>query len=135
MIQGTVKGTAPAPPVILTAEEREKLHLKEGGFTLFYPAGEAGVFFHANGNEFLVWFAGDDCDKVTEALHSKIRSDFPETRQLEEVRHPTEPSMRARAYHIELGGGRIADIETSFAQAKTGQHTFSARVIAQRRMN
>lgn len=135
MIEGTVKGKVPVPPVLLSAEEREKLHLGGAGFTLFYPAGEEGVFFHTNGDEFLVWFVGDDCNKVTEALHSAIRSDFPQTRQLDEVQHPTERSMRARTYQIELGSDRVAGISTSFSRAGSGQHKFSARVISQRRMN
>ena len=132
IIQGTVKGKTPIEPVPLMKAEREKLGLAEAGMTLFYPAGEEGVFFDMSGNSFTLWFAGEDVMEATRLLHDALMRAFPQTQQLDDVAHKADPRMRARAYRVELGEGRLAAIDTSFAPAG-GKHKFIARVIAQQR--
>lgn len=132
IIQGSVKGEAPVKPLPLIKEEREKLGLEPGGLTLFYPAGQEGVFFDGHANTFLVWFTGDDCENATSALHNALMKAYPRAKQLDDVAHKTDPRMRARVYRVELGGGRLAAIQTSFSGGR-GAYKFSARVVAQQR--
>jgi hypothetical protein len=132
IIQGNVKGTTPIAPATLVEAERAKLGLAPGGMTLFYAAGEEGVFFDMSGNIFTVWFTGDDVIESTRLLHEALTRAFPKAKQLDEVKHKADSRMRARVYRVELGAGRLAAIETSFALAG-GRHKFMARVIAQQR--
>ncbi len=132
IIQGNVKGTTPIAPARLAEAERQKLGLTEPGITLFYAAGEEGVFFDAATSSFTVWFAGGDIMDVTRLLHETLLRAFPKAKQLDEVKHKADARMRARVYRVELGEGRLAAIETSFGQA-SGRHKFTARIIAQQR--
>ncbi len=132
IIQGSVKGKTPIVPATLGEAERKKLGLTEAGITLFYPAGEEGVFFDMAKSSFSVWFAGEDVMDVTRLLHEALMRAFPKAKQLDEVKHKADSRMRARVYRVELGEGRLAAIETSFALAG-GRHKFIARVIAQQR--
>lgn len=133
IIQGTVKGEAPVKPMPLAMSERDKLGLEPGGLTLFYPAGEEGVFVDARADTFLVWFAGGDCANVTSVLHDALMRAFPAARQLDDVAHKIDSRMRARVYRVDLGGGRLAAIHTSFSDAGPGRYKFAARVVAQQR--
>jgi hypothetical protein len=133
MIRGEVKGKAPVEPAVVSPEERAKLGLPRDNLTLFYPAGESGVFLDMGGNTFTVWFTGEDCEKATSALHERLTRAFPKTRQLDDVPHPKNKHMRARVYRTELGDGRLAAISTSFSRLASGQEKFTVRVIAQQR--
>jgi hypothetical protein len=134
MIQGTVKGKAPIEPVVLSKEQRQKLGLSQpDSLTLFYPAGQEGVFFDGGANTFRIWFNGEDCEAATDALHGALMRAFPDAKQLDDVAHPTDPRMRARVYRVELAGGRVATINTSFG-ASAGRHTFMAEVKSLQRV-
>ncbi len=132
IIQGSVSGTTPIAPAPLVEAERKKLGLNEPGVTLFYPAGQEGVFFDATANVFTVWFSGEDVIETTRLLHEALMGAFPKAQQVDEVKHKADPRMRARVYRVELGQGRLAAIETSFGLT-SGGHKFTARVIAQQR--
>jgi hypothetical protein len=133
IIQGTVSGKAPIEGVVLTAPEREKLNLKSEGITIFYPAGETGVFFDMRENEFTLWFDGGDCDRATSALHDRLTKTFPTARQLDDVPHPRDQRMRARVYRVELGSGKLAAVKTSFGAGSRGSDKFVVHVVAQQR--
>lgn len=132
IIQGTVKGKAPIEGVPLRPVERNKLGLTEQGLTVFYPAGKEGVFFDMGKNTFTVWFTGDDYEKAAPALHDALMRAFPSAKQLDDVPSKQNSKMRARVYRVELSGGRLAGIETSFWQA-SGKTKFMAKVAAQKR--
>ena len=133
MIEGNVKGNTSAKPIILSDPEREKLGLKSEGPTLFYPAGQDGVFFDVGRSDFTVWFRGDDYEKATAALHDALMQAFPTANQLDDVADALDSRMRARVYRVALSEGRIAAIETSFARSQSGKHKFIAHIIAQQR--
>ncbi len=134
IIQGSVKGKTPIEPVVLTPEERSKLGLTESkSVTLFYPAGETGVFFDTGQTCFKVWFNGEDCENATTSLHNALMRAFPATQQRDDVAHPEDPRMRARFYSVDLGEGRLAHIATSFGLAAPGKHQFVADVSALQR--
>jgi hypothetical protein len=136
IIQGSVKGKAPVEPVVLSKEQRQKLGLNQpDSLTLFYPAGQEGVFFDGGANMFRIWFNGDDCEAATDALHRALMRAFPAAQQLDEVAHQEDPRMRARVYRVELGGGRLATISTSFGSAAPGRRKFIAEVKSLRRAN
>lgn len=132
IIDGTVRGKTPVAPATLQPAERAKLGLPAGGVTLFYPAGEEGVFLDLERSEFSVWFTGGDCEAATAALHQKLMHAYPGAKQLDDVGHPLDNRMRARAYRVELGAGRLGAISTAFSMV-AGKHRFTARVIAQQR--
>ncbi|MBY0562593.1 MAG: hypothetical protein K2P58_00305 [Hyphomonadaceae bacterium] len=133
MIRGDVAGRTPAPPAQLTDDERALLGLEPGGNTLFYPAGQEGVFVDMHGSACDVWFFGDDVRAATKLLHERLAKAFPAAQQMDDVAHPTDPEMRARAYRIELPGMKLATISTSFSDVR-GRTMFKARVLAQRRL-
>jgi|GEM_PF-1292821 len=133
IIQGAARGNAAIKPVVLTRSERAKLNLKDDSLTLFYPAGDTGVFFDIKETEFNLWFEGGDCDRATSALHERLTKDFPAARQLDDVPHPRDQRMRARVYRVELGEGKLAAISTSFGRGRDGAVRFAVRVIAQQR--
>jgi hypothetical protein len=135
MIQGAAKGKAPIQPVVLSREERAKLGLTDDkSLTLFYAAGGEGVFFDGAANTFQVWFKGEDCEEATSALHTALMRAFPSAKQLDDVPHKEDKRMRARVYRVELGGGKLATISTSFGKT-AGKHTFHAEVKAFQRTN
>lgn len=135
MIRGDVKGKAPIQPVVLTKEQRATLGLTEpNSLTLFYPAGEEGVFFDGAASTFRIWFKGEDCEAATPALHTMLMRAFPSAEQLDDVPHPQDQRMRARVYRVELGGGKLATINTSFGRSG-GKHTFMAEVKSLQRAN
>lgn len=128
MIRGDVQGKAPIQPIVLNREERAKLGLTEpNSLTLFYAAGEEGVFFDGGASTFRIWFKGEDCEAATGALHERLMRAFPAAQQLDDVPHPEDQRMRARVYRVELGGGRLATINTSFGKT-AGKHKFMAEV-------
>lgn len=133
MIRGDVKGKAPVAAAPLTPEQRAKLKLDPQGITAFYPAQDEGVFFDVAGSALVVWFSGGDTDRATISLDGALKRAFPQTQQLDDVPHPRDSRMRARAYRVELGQGRLAAISTSFADLPDGRHTFTVRVLAQQR--
>lgn len=132
MIQGLVIGKMPIEAVPLQPEQRQKFGLPPSGLTLFYPAGEDGVFIDLEQNDFTVWFSGDDCEGVTSALHTALTRVFPKVQQLDEVPHPRDSRMKARVYRVDLGGGRLAAISTEFGQVGA-KRKFTARIKAQQR--
>jgi hypothetical protein len=60
---------------------------------------------------------------------------FPAAKQLDDVAHKLDPRMRARVYRVELGGGLLATIDTSFAQSGPRKHKFVAVVKSFKRTN
>ena len=108
------------------------LGLPPGGVSMFYPAGEDGVFIDLEKNDFTVWFSGGDCEAVTNALHTALTRAFPKAQQLDDVAHPRDSRMRARAYRVDLGEARLATILTEFGEAGS-KHKFTARIKAQQR--
>lgn len=135
IIQGKVEGKAPIPPIVLSREERAKLGLADSSsLTLFYAAGEEGVFFDGAPNTFKIWFKGEDCEQATPALHTMLMRAFPSAEQLDDVPHPEDQRMRARVYRVELGGGKLATIRTSFGRS-AGKHSFVAEVKSLLRTN
>lgn len=133
IIRGDVKGQAPLAPVPLTPDERAKLNLNPRGATLFYPAQDEGVFFDMTDSEFHLWFRGGDVERVTDALDAALKRGFPNAKQLDDVKHKRNGRLRARVYRVELGGGRLAAISTSFTDLADGQHRFAVRILAQQR--
>ena len=134
IIQGNVKGQVGADPVVLTPEERNRLGLSPGGSTVFYPAGEHGVFMDLAQSEFALWFTGSECLTATTVFHDALLRAFPQSKQLDDVPHQADPRMRARAYQVELKGGRLAAISTSFFSTAQGVPIFRVHIIAQQRM-
>ena len=135
IIQGTVKGKAPVEPIVLSKEQREKLGFTgASSLTLFYPAGEEGVFFDGASNTFKIWFRGADCERVTTALHDALMRAFPAAQQLDDVAHKRDPRMRARVYRVDLGEGRLATISTSFWDSGS-MNSFVAEIKSFRRAN
>lgn len=134
IIQGDVKGQAGARPVVLTPAERDRLGLKPGGSTLFYAAGQEGVFMDMGPSEFALWFTGGECVTAANILHDALMRAFPQTKQLDDVPHKADSRMRARAYRVELKNGRLAGINTSFLSTAKGVPIFRVQIIAQQRL-
>lgn len=133
MIRGDVKGQTPIEPVVLHPDERAKLGLGAGGPTLFYPAGEDGVYFDIVGHTFNIWFSGKECEKITNLLHTELMRAFPNTKQIDDVEFKENRHMHARVYTIELGNGRVAAVKTAFTRRDKIGFTFYARVDSQQR--
>lgn len=128
MIRGDVKGKTPIEPVVLQPEERAKLGLAAGGPTLFYPAGEEGVFFDIVGHTFNIWFSGKECEKITNLLHAKLMQAFPDAKQLDDVEFTENRHMHARVYTVDLGKGLVATVRTAFTRREELGFTFYARI-------
>lgn len=133
MIRGDVKGAAPVGGIPLTPEERAKAGQASRGATVFYPAQDEGVFFDLGETEFKLWFRGGDIERLTGALDAALKRAFPAVQLLDDVPHSQDPRMHARAYRVELGGGRLAGVSTAFTDLKDGRRSATVTVKAQQR--
>lgn len=131
MIKGDIKGAAPTTATRLTEEERHRLGLKPEGLTVFYPAGEEGVFMDLYATEIALWFIGDDYQNATNALHTALLRAFPKTTQLDDVTHSKDKRLHARTYRVELQPRRFAAIQTSFRETKSGAQQFTVQIKAE----
>lgn len=129
IIQGKPRGKTPIEPVALSEEEKMRMGIVDKDrLVLFYAAGGDGVFFDGAPNTFRIWFTGEDTAEATNALHAALTRAFPRAEQLDDVAHKIDPRMRARAYRVELGDGKLATINTSFADLGPGRHRFTADI-------
>ena len=135
IIAGKVQGKAPVEPVALTQAERGKFGLEQASITLFYPAGEQGVFFDMAESNFMVWFNGADCDQAASVFDAALKRAYPNACQLEDITHSENARMRARIYQVELDEGRLAQIETGYPAPGAGGPSgkFIVRVAALQR--
>ncbi|MGQ0533579.1 MAG: hypothetical protein ACT4OF_12950 [Caulobacteraceae bacterium] len=135
IVAGTVQGKAPVEPIVVQPDERAKLGLPKGGVTLFYPAGEDGVFFDMAGSTATVWYYGGDCDKALKVFEAALMRAHPKARQISDEENPLNKEMRSRAYQIELGNSRVAVLDVGYVKpgARPKKPQFAVRVFAQLR--
>lgn len=133
MIAGKVQGKAPVEGVPLQPEERRKLALSPQGLTVFYAAGEDGVFFDMADDKATIWYNGGDCDQGIGAFENNLKQAYPATKYLGETPNPSDATMRSRGYEVDLGQGRLAVIDATFPASATSKRQFALRVFAKKR--
>lgn len=134
-IGGTVRGTLGVTPKVLGPNEKADLGMDSVGETLFYPVGEAGVFFHTDGAFTTIWYVGGDHDKGITTLDNLVRKNYPDAKRVKDGPHETQTGYNLRTYDIRLPGGHLAIVDTIYVTSPKAEKKFMIRVTAMARQN
>lgn len=127
---GNVQGQLGITPRVLSTAERKELGMMDIGDTLFYPVGDSGVFFHADGPFTTIWYGGADCQSALGVLHATVRARYPAANHSTDLPHPIERNFCQRSYDIQLPNGRLAVVDAIYPVGPVPNPKFMVRVTA-----
>jgi len=131
-ITGSIKGVAPVEGRLLTADERVSLGLTVAGATMVYPIGDDAVLLDMAEASSTLWFNRADCVEAPALVDAALRAAFPAIDVIADIPNPQDPTMRARGYKVELGSGRVCNMDMGYpmAEAQGESRMFVLRVNA-----
>ena len=128
VIAGTVSGQLGIAPIVLSERQLRDLGLPPDGTTMFYPAGDSGVFFDADEARLTIWFDGPDAARALGVVEAALKKGYPQAKQAKDEPDEREPGLRVRSYDLRFDNGRLATIDLGYPPAGAREAKFVAQV-------